>query len=147
MLRNRLVMACCVLLSASPMLAQSERPAGGADPISGTWAGEFVLQRDPSSAVSITMQLKFDGKRAVSGTFTGLPTPGDVKAGTFDPKNGALKLDLGKQGEQAVLLVLEGTVAEGTATGHFTGEETDVFKLTRKTKESSLPPRRPECGA
>lgn len=106
-----------------------------------------MLQRDPSSAVSITMQLKFDGKRAVSGTFTGLPTPGDVKAGTFDPKNGALKLDLGKQGEQAVLLVLEGTVAEGTATGHFTGEETDVFKLTRKTKESSLPPRRPECGA
>lgn len=57
---------------------------------------------------------------------------------------GALKLDLGKQGEPAVLLVLEGIDAEGTATGHFSGEETGAFKLTRKTKESSLPPYRPE---
>jgi hypothetical protein len=55
-----------------------------------------------------------------------------VKAGTFDPKTGALKLQLGKQGEDAVLIVLEGSVVKGTATGRITGELTGEFKLSKK---------------
>ena len=82
------------------------------------------------------MELKFDGKSAVSGTVSGLPNPADVKAGTFDPKTGALKLQLGKQGEAAVLLVLEGTVVKGTATGRFSGEETGEFKIAKKASSS-----------
>ena len=78
------------------------------------------------------MELKFDRKREVSGTFSGFPSPGEVKAGTFDPKTGALRLELGKQGESAVLLILEGTIIKGTATGRFTGERTGEFKLTKK---------------
>ena len=60
-------------------------------------------------------------------------TPGDVKSGTFDPKKGTLKLELGKKGETAVLLVLEGTVVKGTASGRFSGEDTGDFKLTKKS--------------
>jgi hypothetical protein len=41
------------------------------------------------------MELKFDGKGKVSGGFSGLPNPGEVKAGTVSPKTGALKLELG----------------------------------------------------
>lgn len=134
MLRRLPVIACCVLLSAASMFAQSGASKAETDPVSGTWTGEFVLQRDASSAVPITMELKFDGKRVITGTFTGLPTPGDVKTGSFDPESGALKLELGKQGEEAVLLVLEGTVVKGTATGHFSGEEKGDFKLTKKAK-------------
>jgi hypothetical protein len=79
------------------------------------------------------MQLKFDGKTAVSGTLTGLPSPGDVKTGTFDPKTGALKLQLGKQDDSTVLLVLEGTVVNGTAKGRVTGEDgVGEFKITKK---------------
>jgi hypothetical protein len=130
MTRKWFVMACCILVSATAIFAQSGGAKPKADPLSGTWTGEMVP--DNGGRIPITMELKFDGKSAVSGTFSGLPNPGDVKAGTFDPKTGALKLQLGKQGEDAVLIVFEGTVVKGTATGHFTGEVTGEFKISKK---------------
>lgn len=133
MIRRIAAIAFCVLLAVSSVVAQSQdSKARTDDPLSGTWTGEFTLKRDASNVVQITMELKFDGRSEVSGSFTGLPTPGDVKTGTFDPKEGTLKLELGKQGQPEVLLVLEGTVANGTATGHFTGEETGDFKISKK---------------
>jgi hypothetical protein len=123
----------CVLLTATPMLAQSRGAKGAkADAISGTWTGELTPENDARRA-SITLELKFDGKSTVTGTLAGLPNPGDVKAGTFDPKTGALKLQLGKTGEPAVLLTLEGTVVKGSATGRMTGEMgPGQFKIARK---------------
>jgi hypothetical protein len=123
-------MACCVLLSTTSMFAQS--PGTTADPLSGTWTGELVRQ-NASKPMPVTMELKFDGKRAVSGTVSGLPDPADVKVGTFDPKTGALTLQLGKIGESDGLLILEGTVVAGTATGHVTGEfSAGTFKIVKK---------------
>ena len=113
------------------MFAQSRGAKANADPISGTWTGELV--REPESRrIPITMELKFDGKRAVSGTVSGLPNPADVKAGTFDPKKGSLKLQLGKKDDTAVLLVLEGTVVKGLATGRISGDATGQFKIAKK---------------
>jgi hypothetical protein len=131
MTRRLFVMACCVLLSTSSLPAQSPGEKAKADPITGTWTGELVLQGAPG-AIKVTMELKFDGKSTVSGTVSGLPNPADVKTGTFDPKTGALKLQLGKQGAADVLLVLEGTVVKGTATGRFTGDEAGEFKIAKK---------------
>jgi hypothetical protein len=130
MTRRWFVLACCILVSAPAMLAQSQGAKPKPDPLSGTWTGDLI--REEERRVPITMELKFDGTRAVSGTFTGLPKPGDVKSGTFDPKTGALKLELGKQGEDAVLIVFEGTVAKGAASGRITGEITGEFKLSKK---------------
>jgi len=119
-----------VLVFATPTLAQSR--GGKPDPISGTWTGHLNVPMAPEP-VSITMELKFDGKSKVSGTFTGLPRPGDLKAGTFDPKTGALKLDLGKTGGPEVLIVLEGSVVKGVATGKVTGEAGNGdFKIAKK---------------
>jgi hypothetical protein len=130
MTRRWLLVACCVLLSATPALAQSR--GAKPDPITGTWTGEL----NPSGAprpVAVTMELKFDGKSAVTGTFTGLPNPGDVKTGTFNPKTGALKLELGKKGDPEVRLVLEGTIVKGKATGRLTGEAgAGEFRLAKK---------------
>jgi hypothetical protein len=131
MTRRQFGMICCVLLSATSMAAQSPGAKAKADSITGTWTGELV-RPSPSSAIRITMELKFDGKSSVSGTVSGLPNPADVKAGTFDPKTGALKLQLGIRGDSAVLLVLEGTVVKGTATGRFNGDETGEFKIAKK---------------
>ena len=128
MTRRWFVMACCVLLSATSMFAQSKNDKAKADPVSGTWTGELA----PPGGVQVTMVLKFDGKRAVSGTVAGFPNPGEVKSGTFDPKTGALKLQLGKVGDGAVLLTLDGTVAKGTATGRVSGEVSGEFALTKK---------------
>lgn len=129
MTRKRLAMACCMVLFAASMFAQSR--GATADPLSGAWAGELVPRNgDP---IPITMELKFDGRKAVSGTVAGLPTPADVKAGTFDPKTGTLALQLGKKDDGAVLLILEGTVVKGAASGRVSGELTGDFKIAKKT--------------
>jgi hypothetical protein len=130
-MRQRLFVALgCVLLSAASMFAQSGE--AGRDSLTGKWEGEFVPP-NASSGIPVTMVLKFDGKSAVTGTLTGLPEPGGVKSGTFDPKTGALKLQLGKDGDSAVLLVLEGTVANGKATGHVKGDDgIGDFTLAKK---------------
>jgi len=130
MTRKLFVTVTCGLLLVTSMFAQSRGVT--ADPISGAWTGELVRQ-SASSPIPITMQLKFDGKKAVSGTVSGLPSPAEVKAGTFDPKTGALKLELGKIGESEVLLVFQGTVVKGTATGSVSGDIGNAeFKIVKK---------------
>jgi len=131
MTSRRVAIALWMLVFAAPMVAQSR--GAKPDPLSGTWTGEFIVG-DSGRARSVTMDLTFDDKGKVSGTFTGMPNPGDVKAGTFNSKTGALKLELGRQGDAAVLLVLEGTIAKGTATGRISGDATGEFKLTKKVK-------------
>jgi hypothetical protein len=134
MTRRVLIAAFCVLLCGSSALAQSR--GATADPISGTWTGHLNIPMAPDP-VTITMELKFDGKSKVTGTFTGLPRPGDVKAGTFNPKTGALKLELGKAEGPEVLIVLEGSLVKGTATGKVTGEGgTGDFKIAKKPKDA-----------
>jgi hypothetical protein len=127
-----LVLIACLLMPSAPLTQTAARAAAKADPVTGRWTGEL----SPNSidrTIDVTFELKFDGKQAVSGTFKGMPNPGDVKIGTFDPKTGALKLQLGKVGESSVLIVLEGKVVKGTATGQLSGEVGDgAFKLTRK---------------
>lgn len=131
MTRRAFLIVCCVLTSAAPMLGQTGGGKASADPISGTWAGELVI-KEVSHTIPVTMELKFDGKSKVSGTVSGLPSPAEVKAGTFDPTSGALTLRLGKQDAPEVLLVLEGTAAKGMASGTFTGEESGDFKIAKK---------------
>ena len=123
------IVSCLLLLAASSVFAQSRQ--GNADPISGTWTGELTpTGRGNPMAVTFTLTNKGG---AVTGTFTGPSTPGDVKKGSFDAKTGALKLELGKQGEPAVLLTLDGKVEKGVATGKVTGDGGGgEFKLTKK---------------
>lgn len=123
---------CCVAVLVPSMAAQSGKSKSSADSISGAWAGELVWA-DKSRTVPITMELKFDGKSAVTGTVSGLPGPADVKAGSFDRNKGALKLQVGKKNDPAVLLVFEGSVTKGTATGKFSGDESGTFTLKRKS--------------
>jgi hypothetical protein len=106
-----IVASCLALLAAAPLLAQSAT----ADPITGTWKGQ--AGPNGGAATQITMELKFDGKSAVSGAVLGFPSPGEVRTGTFDPATNALKLIAGPTGDPSVQLTFEGYVVEGTATG------------------------------
>jgi len=135
-----LLLACLVISSAVSVAAQSGGAA--ADSLSGTWIGYMGPGATPQFA--ITLELKFDGKGAVSGTLLGLPSPGEIKAGTFDPKTGALKLEAAPKGDSGVRLVLEGTVVLGAATGRVSGDnQTGVFKITKKGAEESVPAKPP----
>ena len=92
----------------------------------------------------ITLELTFDGKEAVSGTLLGLPSPGEIKTGTFDPKTGALKLQAAPKGDSVARLILEGTVVLGTATGRVSGDnQTGTFKITKKVAEEPAPAQPP----
>jgi uncharacterized damage-inducible protein DinB len=135
-----LLLVCFILLPAVSLFAQTSGVA--ADPISGTWTGYMGPGATPQFA--ITMELKFDGKAAVSGTLVGLPSPGEIKLGTFDPQSGALKLQAAPQGDSAIRLVLEGTVVLGTATGRVSGDnQIGSFKITKKIAETSAPAQPP----
>ena len=123
-------MMTVVALAAGTSLGAQSR-AAKADPLSGTWTGELTAGERNRS---ITLVLKFDGKTKVTGTFKGMPNPGDVKSGTFDPKTGALKLDLGIEGDSAVRLTFEGTVAWDKASGRVSGEAAGEFKLSKAPK-------------
>jgi len=131
-----LLFVCFILFPTVSLLAQS----GGAssDPITGTWTGH--MGPGPTPKYAITLELTFDGKGAVSGTLQGLPSPGEIKSGTFDPQTGALKLHAAPKGDSVARLVLEGTVVLGAATGRVSGDnQTGTFKITKKVAEESAP--------
>ncbi len=135
-----LLLVCFVLLPAASPFAQS----GGAssDPIAGTWIGHMGPGATPRYA--ITLELTSDGKGAVSGSLKGLPLPGEIRSGTFDPQTGALKLQAAPNGDSAVRLILEGTVVLGAATGRVSVDnQTGVFKITKKVAEESAPAQQP----
>ena len=119
----------CSLLVATSVMAQSN--ATTADPVTGSWSGHFEMG-DEGRRLSVGMELTFDGTSTVTGTVSGLPNPANVKHGRFDAKTGALTLRLGRVDGPAVLLVLEGRVDKGVATGTFTGDQSGTFRLQRR---------------
>jgi hypothetical protein len=115
-----------VLVAACTVFAQSSKT----DPISGTWSGYMGPGASPQFAVSL--ELKYDGK-LISGTVSGLPSPGEVKAGSFDPSTGFLKLEASPVNDSTTRLVLEGTVVMDTVTGRVTvPNQTGTFKFTKQ---------------
>ena len=134
MLLRRLVVVCCVLLAGGTIVA---RPlAQTTDPISGTWSGDIGLT--DANRHLVTFELKFDGAGAVSGTIVSGPGPAQFKAGTFDPKTGALKLEVAVNDGTPAPFVFEGIVVNGVATGRVSGNgQTGTFKLARNAKDGS----------
>jgi len=117
-----------VLLFAVSSAAQA--PVAGADPISGTWTG--LMGQGAAYQSPITVELKFDGNAAVTGTITGPANPGDITGGTFDSKTGALKLDIRVKDDGHTPAVFEGTVVQGIATGRVNignGSQIGYFKI------------------
>lgn len=68
------VMAACVFAGCA-------RP----DPLSGTWAGEFIAQGRPKPT-PMTFLLKFDGKETVSGTSSAFRSPATSQRARSTPR-------------------------------------------------------------
>lgn len=138
MKRRSLLIVCCGLMAAGSMVAQSGGPVS--DPISGTWTG--YLGRNETNRTPMTVELKFDGRSAVSGTITGPQlTPGDIKAGTFDPSSGALTLEVVLRGD-GIVAVLEGTAFQATATGRVRlDNQSGLFTMTKGPGNSAVAPQ------
>ena len=125
---------CCVLLAVASTFAQARSgKTAKADPISGTWTGTLTPQNAPGP-VSVTMELKFDGKSAVTGTVVG---PSESRRGEGrhlrSEERSAQAANSARRAVSEVLLVLDGTVAKGTASGKVNGDGgAGEFKITKK---------------
>lgn len=129
MKHRSLVLACCALLSAASL--RSQTAVAGSDPISGTWTGDIGL--DLTTRHTVKFDLKLTGASTISGTVTG-PGAADFKGGTFDPKTGALRmeLDVKDDGTTPKRFVFEGVAVGGTATGRVNdGTQIGSFRLMK----------------
>jgi hypothetical protein len=114
----------------APLAPAKTTQSPAADPISGTWSGSMGpndTERHPISAM-----LKFDGK-TITGTITGPPNPGTVRAGTFDPATGVLRFEVEVQDNDKTIAVFEGKAIDGMASGRvsFKGQ-TGTFSITKR---------------
>jgi hypothetical protein len=132
-----MLMAWSVVLVAASVVP----PSAGAsqDPISGAWTGDIGLtltQRMP-----VKFDLKFDGTSAITGTVTG-PGAADLKAGTFNPTTGALRLEVDVRNDAgAQRFIFEGTAVNGMATGSVNdGTQIGSFRITRGIAETAPAP-------
>lgn len=123
-----LLVAASTLLTGPTALAQ--------DPVTGVWKAELLPNAGGSRSASF--DLKYDGKTGVTGAISGMPSRGEVKAGTYDPVKKAMKLEIGPAGEGA-MLTLTGTLVGGTMTGTVTSADgTDgTFLFTKDGQGAS----------
>jgi DinB family protein len=128
-----LIAASCVWAIAASASAQTS-----ADPVSGTWTGQ--MGQDGNVMAPIAMTMKFDGKN-ITGTVTGPPHPADIKTGTYDPHNGALKLNIVVQDDSSTPVVFDGTLVGGTAMGRvILPNQTGHFKVEKGTASAAGQP-------
>jgi DinB family protein len=138
MKRGTLLLLCVAVIAgispAPTVLAQS--------PLSGTWKGTVVADGG-SDRLQLIMTLQFDGNR-VSGTAG--PSPDDqngtIAGGTFDPTNGALKLEVDvKDGSRTNRAVFDGRLVDHTAVGKFTLDtRVGRFLLTKDAGDARQAP-------
>jgi hypothetical protein len=122
------LIVCLVAVMSASVFAQR-----GADPVTGTWTGDWgpsTSDRNP-----VTVELKFDGKSAVTGTVNPGPNAITLQKGSFDPATGVLKLEADAKDRRgnAIHYVIEGKVASGSATGSWNHDaRKGDFKITKK---------------
>jgi hypothetical protein len=108
--------------------------AQGADPLSGTWTGDWGPS--PNDRNDVTLQLKWDGK-ALTGSVTGgtnVTSAIPLQKSTFDPKTGAIRMEANASTRRgSVLYVIEGKLEKGAMTGSWTHDNRKGdFKLAKK---------------
>ena len=124
-----LVLACIV---AVPVLAQ--RGAAAADPLTGTWTGDWGPSAQDRNQVSV--ELKYDGK-ALTGTVKSIqPARPDVAISnsSYDPATKAVKMEAQTTSRgQTVKYVISGKLDGNTMTGSWNHDDRKGdFKLTKK---------------
>ena len=103
-----------------------------ADPLSGTWAGDWGPSA--SDRNTVTVELKWDGK-ALSGTVNPGPSATALQKTTFDAKTGAVHMEADAKNYkgEAVHFVIDGKVEGATMKGKWNhGASKGDFKITRK---------------
>ena len=123
---------CLVCIIACAAIVASGAALSGADPLSGTWAGDWGPS--PTHRNPVTVELKWDGK-----ALTGNVNPGAnaiaLQKCTFDASSGALHLEADAKDRRGtdIHYVIDGKVENGVITGSWDpGNRKGDFKITKK---------------
>jgi len=103
---------CLCLCLASALLAQDK----AADPISGVWFGYYGTS--PRDQAQVRLTLEWDG-RVLTGEVTTGDDPFDIEKATFDPKTGAIHMEVVTpgRGRGVYHYIIDGKVEKDTITG------------------------------
>lgn len=139
-MRARTVTVICLLAClaiAIPMVAQQGRGAAPADPLSGTWTGDWGPSKTDRNMVSV--DLKWDGKSALTGTVKSIqPSRPDVTLlkSTYTAATKSVHMEADStspRGGAPVHFIIDGTLANGMMTGSWNHDSTKGdFTLTKK---------------
>ena len=123
---STLCLIACLVVAASATALRA------ADPLTGTWAGDWgpsASDRNP-----VTVELKWDGK-----VLTGVVNPGPnavtLQKCTFDAKTGAIHMEADAKSRRGtdIHYVIDGKVEGNTMTGNWNHDNRKGdFKITKK---------------
>ncbi len=103
-----------------------------ADPLTGTWVGDWGPSPDDRNQV--TLELKYDGK-TVTGTVNPGPNAVALQKATFDPKTNAVHFEADAKSRRgdSIHYVIDGKVEKGVMTGSWSHDNRKGdFKITKK---------------
>ena len=136
-MRAKIATVVCLLVClaiAIPMVAQQR--AGAADPLTGTWSGDWGPSAGDRNMVNV--DLKWDGK-ALTGTVHSVsPSRPDVSLtkSTFTAASNAVHMEAesaNPRGGAAVHYIIDGKMAGNSMTGSWNHDASKGdFKLTKK---------------
>ena len=122
------VVCLMIAVAAGSACAQQKMAA---DPISGTWSGDW----GPSARqrTQVVLEFHFDGK-ALTGTVNPGPAAIPLQKATFDPKSGVVHLEVDAIGTDGstVHYVVDGKLDKNTMSGNWARDNgKGDFKLTK----------------
>ena len=122
---------CLVCAFVCLAIAGSGAVLPGADPLSGTWAGDWGPT--PTHRNNVTVELKWDGK-VLTGNVNPGPNAIALQKCTFDAKTGAIHLEADAKDRRGtdIHYVIDGKLDNNTITGSWDhGNRKGDFKITK----------------
>jgi hypothetical protein len=120
-------LAACMLIAAAAFAQKT-----GADPLSGTWTGDWGPS--PQDRNQVTLELKWSGNN-LTGTVNPGPDAIEIQKATFDPQTGAVHFEADAKSRRGTPIhyVIDGKVDKGAMTGSWSHDNRKGdFKITKK---------------
>jgi hypothetical protein len=128
----KILAVCIAALMVLSGCASSTTSDTVADPVSGTWVGEWGPS--PSRQTEVTVALQWDGT-TLRGTVDPDRRPFELSKAAFDPKTGDVRMELDGPNSRGdtVHYVIEGRISGNTMSGTFDrAGEKGTFTIDKK---------------